>query len=285
MARAVAAGSYSGVFVVFCWSLLLLSGHCTFFDTCSRDADKDGQTLKLNKVANGYGQRSLAYKMLGGCRDKGVVYIPGFMGSMSEEKATFLNNFCNLHDVSFLRYDPSWLGESKKTSSLKQIKKIFSVWMDDAFEMFKLTTGPQIVVGHSIGGWIAIHLALKHPDRVAGLLLLGPVYNLHENCLNFTEGKKLMNKAVLLLGKARVEDIMKDAQQYQISVAPSSLTINCKVSILHGKDDVFPFHFSQTLLNALTSKDKTLNILASGDHHLQDEHTLNEIGATLLHMI
>nr|XP_045608762.1 uncharacterized protein LOC123764732 isoform X3 [Procambarus clarkii] len=202
MARAVAAGSYSGVFVVFCWSLLLLSGHCTFFDTCSRDADKDGQTLKLNKVANGYGQRSLAYKMLGGCRDKGVVYIPGFMGSMSEEKATFLNNFCNLHDVSFLRYDPSWLGESKKTSSLKQIKKIFSVWMDDAFEMFKLTTGPQIVVGHSIGGW-----------------------------------------------------------------------------------DVFPFHFSQTLLNALTSKDKTLNILASGDHHLQDEHTLNEIGATLLHMI
>ncbi|XP_069190245.1 uncharacterized protein [Procambarus clarkii] len=163
------------------------------------------------------------------------------------------------------------------------MKNTLQIWMDDALEMLNKTRGPQIIIGHSVGAWIALQLALKHPDKVAGLLLLGPMYNVFEAIDDLPNGKEDLEETVQTLDGD--EDTIEETWQYLIPTAPSSLKIFSKVYIIHWESDEVPYQFSDMLLTSLASKDKHLNILTSANHYLQDLTSLCEIGTTLLSMI
>ena len=96
-----------------------------------------------------------------------MVFLPGFRSDMTGEKATALAAFCAEHGQAMLRFDYSGHGASGGRFEDGTI----GVWTADALAAIdRLTDGPLILVGSSMGGWIALLAALARPrpDRRAG---------------------------------------------------------------------------------------------------------------------
>jgi pimeloyl-ACP methyl ester carboxylesterase len=97
----------------------------------------------------------------------GVVFLGGFASDMSGTKAMHLEAWARARGRAFLRFDYSGHG----VSSGDFADGCIGDWADDARAVLHaLTEGPQILVGSSMGGWIALLLARAMPERVAGLV-------------------------------------------------------------------------------------------------------------------
>ncbi|HET9019172.1 MAG TPA: alpha/beta hydrolase, partial [Acetobacteraceae bacterium] len=109
---------------------------------------------------------ALAWARLDG-RGPTVVFLPGFASDMSGGKATALAEACRRAGRALLRFDYSGHGASGGAFADGTIGR----WRDDALAAIdRLTEGPLILVGSSMGGWIALLAALARPGRVAGLV-------------------------------------------------------------------------------------------------------------------
>src|SRR6185295_2128945 len=97
----------------------------------------------------------------------GIVFLGGFKSDMTGTKASTLDKFCHARGLAFLRFDYSGHGES----SGDLLDGTISRWFAESLAAFdRLTEGPQILVGSSMGGWIMLLLALARPERVKGLV-------------------------------------------------------------------------------------------------------------------
>src|SRR3984957_15081600 len=108
----------------------------------------------------------LAWIRLDG-RDPTIVFLPGFRSDMTGDKATALAAFCAARGQAMLRFDYSGHG----ASSGDFLDGTIGAWAEDALAAIDtLTTGPLILVGSSMGGWIALLTAMARPVRMAGLI-------------------------------------------------------------------------------------------------------------------
>jgi len=97
----------------------------------------------------------LAYARLPGL-GPGVVFLPGFRSDMQGSKALALRDHCAAQGRALLRFDYSGHGESAGRFEDGTI----GAWAADAVDAFDaLTSGPQVLIGSSMGGWIALLLA------------------------------------------------------------------------------------------------------------------------------
>jgi pimeloyl-ACP methyl ester carboxylesterase len=113
--------------------------------------------------ANG---RRLAYHALPG-RGPGVVFLGGFRSDMGGTKALALEDWARARGRAFVRFDYSGHGES----SGDFLDGCIGDWAADARAVLEaLTEGPQVLVGSSMGGWIALLLARAQPERIAALV-------------------------------------------------------------------------------------------------------------------
>ena len=122
-------------------------------------------TLELSE------DRNIAYHKLNaqgdGSRAPGLIFLGGFKSNMNGTKARFLEDWAREQGLAFLRFDYRGHGES----SGRFEDGCIGDWADDAAEVLtRLTDGPQILIGSSMGGWIALLLAKRFPDRIAGLV-------------------------------------------------------------------------------------------------------------------
>ncbi|MGQ0662696.1 MAG: alpha/beta fold hydrolase, partial [Pseudomonadota bacterium] len=93
------------------------------------------------------------------------------MSDMTGAKALAVEAFCRAKGHAVLRFDYRGHGQS----SGQFVDGTISRWADDALAVLdRLTEGPQILVGSSMGGWIALLVAMARPARVAGLTLIAP---------------------------------------------------------------------------------------------------------------
>ena len=97
----------------------------------------------------------------------GVVFLAGHGSDMFGAKAVALHQMARDQDIPFLRFD--YFGHGLSDGSF--LKGTISQWVDVCVMMLdQLTTGPQILVGSSLGGWLMIRTALERRQRVAGLV-------------------------------------------------------------------------------------------------------------------
>ena len=97
----------------------------------------------------------------------GIIFCGGFKSDMTGSKALYLEALCRRQGRAFVRFD--YLGHGQ--SSGEFLEGTIGRWKEDALAVLQeLTVGPQIVVGSSMGGWIALLLALERPERICGLL-------------------------------------------------------------------------------------------------------------------
>lgn len=99
----------------------------------------------------------------------GVVFLGGFKSDMEGSKARFLEDWARTQGRAFLRFDYSGHGVSGGAFEAGCIGD----WRDDARAVIEAqTTGPQVLVGSSMGGWISLLLAREMPRRIAGLVTI-----------------------------------------------------------------------------------------------------------------
>src|SRR5215213_425463 len=110
--------------------------------------------------------RSIAYRLRPGVSPT-LVFLPGYASDMEGAKALALDAFAERSGIAMLRLDYSGTGSSPGEFA----DGTLGLWLEEALAAIdRLTEGPLIVIGSSMGGWIALHLALLRPERVSGLV-------------------------------------------------------------------------------------------------------------------
>lgn len=97
----------------------------------------------------------------------GVMFMHGFQSDRNATKALFLDAACHRHNIPFIRYDAYAHGQSG--GEWKDFT-ISHALHDAQLVLDHLTEGPQVIVGSSMGGWVALRLMEERPERVAGLV-------------------------------------------------------------------------------------------------------------------
>lgn len=216
----------------------------------------------------------------------GVMFLGGFRSDMTGAKALALEGFCRARKQAFLRFDYSGHGASGGEFTQCTI----STWLADSLDALdKLTQGPQILVGSSMGGWLMLLAALKRPARVAGLVGVAVAPDFTEELMwpNMAPStrKTLMKDGVIYRPSAYgdgpypiTKALIEDGRNHLLLGAP--IPIKCPVRLLHGMQDRdVPYSFSQRLAEKLESEDVTVTLFKKGGHRLAEPDEIDRINA------
>ena len=220
-----------------------------------------------------------------------VVFLPGFRSDMTGDKATALAAFCAQRGQAMLRFDYSGHGASGGRFEDGTI----GIWTRDALAAIdRLTAGPLILVGSSMGGWIALAAALARRERIAGLIGIAAAPDFTEalmwQALSFEQRATVMQRGVLHLPSQYGEPtpitraLIEDGREHLLLGAP--IALDCPVRLLHGQCDAdVPWELALRIAEQLTGADVRVVLVKDGDHRLsrpQDLALLRDTLAALL---
>ena len=116
-------------------------------------------------------EQKLAFSQVIGRKNRkkfpGVVFLSGLKSDKEGTKAVFLSQWAEKNERDFLSFD--YRGHGKSSGMFEDTS--ISDWLDDTKRIIMgLTSGPQILVGSSLGGWISLLFARTYPQKVAGII-------------------------------------------------------------------------------------------------------------------
>lgn len=219
----------------------------------------------------------------------GVVWLGGYKSDMLGTKAETLADWSTGEGRAFLRHDYSGHGESGGAFADGTISK----WLTESLAVFRqFTTGPHVLVGSSMGAWIALRMndelnKAGEGDRVAGLVLLAPAPDftaeLVEPALTEAQRRDLAEKGYFeepseyspepyIYTRALIEDGRKNL------VMSGPIHTHCPVHIIQGlADPDVPHSHALKLMSLLPADDATLSLVPDGDHRLSRPQDLELI--------
>ncbi|HTP85215.1 MAG TPA: alpha/beta hydrolase [Alphaproteobacteria bacterium] len=234
---------------------------------------------------------SIAYHRTRG-KSPGVVFLGGFMSDMTGTKAVTLEAFCRSRGCAFLRFDYRGHG----ASSGRFEDGTIGSWAADALAAFdQLTEGPQILVGSSMGGWIALLTALARRERAAALVGIAPAPDFTEDLLweAFPPDQRaaLLRDGVLRLPSEYSEkpysitlNLIEDGRRHLL--LRNTIDLACPVRLLHGmRDPDVPWQRSLMLAEKLATPDVRVELVKDGDHRLSREQDLTLLCKTVEDLI
>jgi pimeloyl-ACP methyl ester carboxylesterase len=202
-----------------------------------------------------------------------VVFLPGFGSDMAGEKATTLAAFCAATGQAMLRLDYSGHGASGGAFTEGTIGR----WADDAGLLIdRLTQGKLLLVGSSMGGWIALLLARARQQRVAGIVGIAAAPDFTERMWQAMtpEARATLTQQGVLERPSRYGDpyritsgLIEDGRRLLLLDAP--IPLGCPVRLLHGQqDEDVPWQQALTVAALLESEDVQVTLVKDGDHRL-----------------
>ena len=203
-----------------------------------------------------------------------LVFLPGFRGDMTGDKATALAAFCADRGQAMLRFDYSGHG----ASSGDFLDGNIGGWAADALAAIDaLTTGKLILVGSSMGGWIALLTALARPERIAALVGIAAAPDFTQRLL--WDGMAPPERAALerdgvLYVPSRYGDptpitcaLIEDGANHLVLTGP--MPIHCPVRLLHGQADPdVPWDLALHIARQIETPDARVILIKDGDHRL-----------------
>jgi pimeloyl-ACP methyl ester carboxylesterase len=218
----------------------------------------------------------------------GVVFLGGFRSDMGGTKALFLEDWAKARGRAFLRFDYGGHGASSGDFDRLGIGD----WRDDALAVLDaLTAGPQVLVGSSMGGWIALLAARARPGRVVGLVLIAPAPDFTEDLLR--PGLTPAEAAVLDAGGHVDRPSAYAPEPYRYTAAlmdqgranlvlRTPLPLPFPVRILQGSadTDVPPAH-ARRLLEHADGPDIRVTLVKGADHRFSSPACLGMIAAAV----
>ncbi|MFZ0423818.1 MAG: alpha/beta hydrolase [Xanthobacteraceae bacterium] len=240
-------------------------------------------SLKFLHIGEGSARRAIAVRTQNGA-GPGLLWLGGFKSDMKGTKAEALADWAAQAGRACVRFDYSGHGESEGAFADGTIGR----WLDESLAVFdEFCRGPQILIGSSMGGWIALLLVQALRKRgplpsaaasAAGLVLIAPA-------VDFTE--ELMWKRFTPAIKSELEQNGFWARPSDYSPEPYIVTkqlieegrnhlllggmieTGCPVRILQGVEDPdVPWQHAKALVARLARDDVVLTLIKDGDHRL-----------------
>lgn len=213
-------------------------------------------------------------------RSPGIVWLGGFRSDMLGTKAETLHDWAQENDHGFCRHDYSGHGESSGVFAEGTISR----WVIQSLAVFReRTVGPQILVGSSMGAWIALRMVQElrkagQGERIAGLLLLAPapdfISELMEPELTDEQKRDLAERGFFEEHSEYSPEpniytraLFEDGAANRVMVG--QIETHCPVHILQGMaDSDVPYQHALKLVEHLPADDVTVSLIRDGDHRL-----------------
>jgi pimeloyl-ACP methyl ester carboxylesterase len=227
-------------------------------------------------------------------RTPGLFWLGGFNSDMKGTKALALDAWAAEHGRASVRFDYSGHGESEG----KFVDGTIGRWLEDSVAVFeKFCRGPQVVIGSSMGGWMALLLAREIAKRprsasLAGLVLIAPAPDFTEE-LMWKGFSPEIRREIETKGAWLRPSQYGDGTPYPITrtlieegrnhlLLGSSIEVGCPVRILQGgQDPDVPWRHAFTLAQRLPADDVVLTMIQDGDHRLSRPQDIARIIAAV----
>ena len=220
----------------------------------------------------------------------GLFWLGGFRSDMEGSKASAIDAHAARRGLAATRFDYSGHGRSGGRFADGTISR----WLEEAEAVFRrFTDGPQIVVGSSMGGWIALLLAtrLAGSGRLAGLVLIAPAVDMTRKLMWDTWSAKtrreLETTGVVLQASDYADEpypitagLIEDGDAHLFG--ETLIETGCPVHILQGTEDSdVPWTHATELVTHFASDDVVLTLVKGGDHRLSRPEDLARLAAAI----
>ena len=227
----------------------------------------------------------------------GLVWLGGYRSDMIGTKAETLDALAARSGHEFTRHDYSGHGESGGRFEDGTISR----WLGESLAVFRaFKNGPQILVGSSMGAWIALRMIQElrkagEGGRVAGLVLIAPAPDFTTELVEPQLSEEMRRD---LEENGRIEEpseyspepniytraLIEDGRKNR--VLEGIIDTHCPVHVLQGMADPdVPYSHALKLLDHLPADDATLSLVRDGDHRLSRPQDLDMLVRTVEGMV
>ena len=228
------------------------------------------------------GDRRIAYRLRAGDSPT-LVFFPGYASDMEGAKAVALDEFAERRGLAVLRFDYSGTGSSAGRFE----DGTLGLWLEEALAAIdRLTQGRLVLIGSSMGGWIALHVALLRPERVQALVGIAAAPDFTE--WGFTDEAKQRLAAGETLrrespyGGEQVTTAAFWSSGQQLKLLDHQIAVDCPVRLIHGDGDTdVALEVAFRTRAAVRSSDVQLLVLKGGGHRLSEPHEIEAILRTV----
>lgn len=206
------------------------------------------------------------------------LFLHGFRSHAQGQKSLALAAHAQDRGYSWVRFDLAGHGRSGGDFEEQSL----SGWLIDALRVAqRYAPRPLILVGSSLGAWLAVLMARERGLNVAGLLLVAPAFNFlqrrHEELPDAIQG---LWRAQGYLSVPDIygagtdhyrirHEVLEDARRHDVLTAP--VTLPCPLVIIHGSDDeLVPVSVSEEFLAHVSAPEQELRVIPGGDHRLTE---------------
>ena len=220
--------------------------------------------------------------------EPGVIFLHGLMSDRGGTKARALAAHCAAKGYGYVRFDMFGHGDSSGRFEDGGVGR----WTEDALAILdRVTMGPQILVGSSMGGWVTVRTAVARPERIAGVVGIAPAPDFTEDQMwpgfSAEQRAQIMSAGVIEIpseyndGPYRISrHLIEDGRKHL--VLRGDIPITCPVRLIHGqRDESVPWQRSLMLAEKITGKDVEVRLLKNGDHRLSSPQELSRICETV----
>ncbi|WP_395612566.1 alpha/beta hydrolase [Allosphingosinicella sp.] len=230
----------------------------------------------------------LAYRHRPG-RGATILFLPGYASDMSGTKATALAEWAARVGRGSLLFDYAGCGESGGEFEAQSLRD----WLGDALYMIDhvVPEGPILLVGSSMGGWLALHLAIARPLRIVGLVGVAAAPD-------FTDWGFTPEQKMAIARDGRLEEpnpygpvptvttraFFESAEAHRLLHV--EIPIDCPVRLVHGmRDTDVPPQYAAELMGKLRSADVQTILVKSGDHRLSRHQDIDLLLETVANLV
>jgi pimeloyl-ACP methyl ester carboxylesterase len=224
----------------------------------------------------------------------GFLWLGGFMSDMAGTKAEALAAFAEAEGRPCLRFDYSGHGQSGGAFADGTISR----WLAEALHMFRShTKGPRVIVGSSMGAWLAALLLRALPPeeaaRAKGLVLVAPAHDFTETLMWNTFSRKaraaILSEGVWMRPSAYggpypiTRGLIEDGRKHLLLGKPFEAL--CPVHILQGDADAdVPWYHAMEVYGGIKGEDARFTLVKGGDHRLSSPSDLALLRSVLQEM-
>ena len=259
-------------------------------------SDGQPQVFIVGKAPN---QRRIAFRRRAPVRNEGpgVIWLSGYRSDMDSTKATALDAEAERRGFGLLQFDYSGHGRSEGRLEEGTISR----WLEETLALMRAESeGPQILVGSSMGGYLAL-LATRalneagENERVKGLVLIAPAVDFTE-ALIWAKAPDEAKRAIMEEGVWRrpsayssepdcfTRDLIEDGRKHLLLGA--MIRTGAPTAVLQGMlDEDVPFSHSLALMQRFGGDPATLTLVKDGDHRLSRPQDLDLMFAALERMV
>ena len=216
-------------------------------------------------------KQKINYKFTKG-KSPGIIFIHGLNSDMYGLKALSIEKYAKKKGLSFIRFDCR--GHGKSFGNFEDFT--LTDWKEDLIYIIdKLTEGPQILIGSSMGGWLMILAAKSRPRRIAGLIGLATAVDFGAELyrkLSVKNKKEIKEKGITKYFSYGFSYFIKEnffIDCKKNNILKKKFRFSKPIILIHGlKDTVVKSNIPEKIMKITSSKDIQIIYLKSSDHRL-----------------